>query len=190
MENNIQETNQEAENKQFSALYLNNIQSAESRKQLLANHQELKIPIESYQYTVNALSNIPISDRKKEVALDILAKHYADKITTEGIAAFDTEDRQFAVNFTQAIISKRNADAANYFHENISNLMTRNTMVVGPHTELMGAYYHYIKAENEGRDVSEMEKLKNSMTEQIKAQSPEFFRNADITEEKKPELMH
>jgi hypothetical protein len=167
--------------------YLNHIATPSERAQLIKNHLELKIPVESYQYAVNALEFIPISEARKTKILAELATHYAEKVESQGADALDIKDRLYAVSFVAEVSTKRNIASAKYFHDNIDDPYKRTSMVTDPHhSELAGAYYRYILAENTtGKDGDTpsreaMRLVKEIMTRQIEEKSPEFFRPNDI----------
>lgn len=176
MENDTHKNDNDAES------YLDKIETQAGRTALVKNQQGFQIPVDSYQYAVNALGFIPISDMKKEKALDAIALHYADKIKTRGIDTFKNEDRLFAISFVDEIRTKRNEASAKFFNDNIGNTATRHLMVTDPsHSELTNAYYYYLKAENtkdthnylQGPEA--MALVKDKMTKQILEHSPESF---------------
>lgn len=162
--------------------YLDHIKTQAGRTALVKIQQEFQIPVESYQYAVNALGFIPISDIKKEKSLDAIALHYADKIRTQGVDTFKNEDRLFAISFVDEIRTKRNEASAKFFSANIDNPTTRSLMVTdSEHSELINAYYFYLKAENTKdahghvQGTETMALVKEKMTRQILEHSPESF---------------
>ncbi|MDD2934346.1 MAG: hypothetical protein PHO76_10735 [Methylotenera sp.] len=182
--------NTQDKNTALATEYLSHIAITAERAALIKNHPELKIPVESYQYAVNGLAFIPISDAKKAKTLAELAAHYAEKIEAQGTEAFDVKDRVYAVSFVEEVNTKRNIASAKYFHDNIDDLYKRTYMITDPqHVELWGAYYKYIHAENtidkDGDTPSReaMSLVKERMTRQIEEKSPEFFRPNDIAVE-------
>lgn len=179
-------TNTQEENAKTAELYLSNIKESAGRKQLVKNHQELKIPVEAYEFAMNALDFVPISNVKKSEVLTDLAKHNAEKIEQYGAESFGEKDRLYAHTIVEEVEKKRNAASAQFFYENIDNLMTRSKMVTDPkHSELSNAYYNYIHAENtkdthgheQGSEA--MSIVKENMTKQIRENSPESFRSVE-----------
>ncbi len=182
--------NTQEKNTTLAAEYLSHIAAPAERVILMKNHSELKIPVESYQFAVNALEFIPISETKKAKTLAELAIHYSEKIEIQGAEAFDVKDKLYAHSFIEEIRTKRNLASAKYFHDNIDDLYNRTSMVSDPrHTELTGAYYRYIHAENaidkdgDAPSREAMSLVKERMTRQIEEKSPEFFRPNDIAPE-------